>query len=118
MAGIFVNSRYKADDGRVFRIKIQPETALLSFGSSQNAPTVNAVSEPERLVIKRDVSEFGLKVRKISVKWVAGIPSGYKATSILYIPILTPELFLAIQSEQQGSYLGGTVEVISKIRER
>ena len=118
MAGVFVSSKYKADNGDVYRVKIQPETALLAFGSAQNAPTVNAVNQQKPLRLRKTVKENGLTSRKIGVRWVANVPATYKPSTVLYVPILTPELFLAIQLDQQASYLGGTVTVVSKLVER
>lgn len=118
MAGIFVRSRYKTDDGKIFRCRIQPETALLAFGSQQNAPPVGNPTEKKELRLRKSVRETGITSRKIAVRWVSDIPSGYKPGSILYIPVLTPEIFSAIQLDQQGTYLAGTIVVISKLGER
>lgn len=118
MAGVFISSKYKADNGDVYRVKIQPETALLAFGSAQNASTVNPVNQPRQLRIRKTVKETGLTSRKIGVKWVSSVPATYKQATILYIPILTPELFAAIQLDQQATYLGGIVTVVSKLSER
>lgn len=118
MAGVFIASKYKADNGDVYRIKIQPETALLAFGSAQNAPTVNAVNQQKQLRVRKSVKENGLTTRKVGVRWVTNPPATYKPSAILYVPILTPELFLAIQLDQQATYLGGTVIVVSKLIER
>jgi len=118
MAGNFVNSKYKANDGRIFRVRIQPETSLLAFGSQQNAPPVGAVTEKERLPIWKDVKEVGLKTRKIYIKWNAQAPTGYSLSNSLYVVILTPEIWDAIELDQVGTYLGQTFTVVSKIRER
>lgn len=118
MAGRFIRSKYKANNGDVYRVVIQPETALLSFGSVQNAPTVNNVTEKVPLRIKKPLLEKGVKARKMGIKWSEDPPTGYSQDTILYIPILTPELFAAIQLDQLGTYLGKPFLVLSLIPER
>lgn len=118
MAGKLINSKYKTDDDRIFQIRTAPATALLAFGSQQNAPPVGGVTEPEPTVLRRDVSERGLKTRKVILVWTDVVPPGYSPTGRLPVPILTPEIFAAIQLDQECLYRGFQAKVVSKQRER
>lgn len=118
MAGKLKLSRYKDDLGNVYPIRVSPATELLAFGTQQNAPTVDPITEKSLLVIRRDASEFGLKTRKIAVRWVNDVPVGYVNTTTLYIPILTKLIFDAITIGQIATYRGEPVQVVSLISER
>lgn len=113
-----ITSKYKTDGGQVFPILINPQTELLNFGSVANAPTVLEPTTDASLAIRKDVRENGITSRKIYVVWKGEPPLGYAGGRGFYIPILTPELFLAISQGQTGQYIGTDIVVRRKIRER
>lgn len=111
-------SKYKTDGGQVFPVLINPQTELLSFGSETNAPTSLGLTTEASLAIRKDVAENGITSRKIYVVWKDEPPLGYASGRGFYIPILTPELFLAIRQGQEGQYIGTAIVVRRKLRER
>jgi len=113
-----VYSKYKTDGGQVFPVLIAPRTIQLAFGSTINSATESSLSTDVTLKIRRDVSEFGITSRKVLLRWAEEAPFGYNQSAAIYVPILTPELFAAIERGQGGVYVGKAVVVAKKIRER
>lgn len=111
-------SKYKTDGGQVFPVSIAKRTEDLSFGTTTNSPTALGYTTEATFKIRKDVSEFGITSRKVIVKWTGAVPPGYSSAAKLYIPVLTPELFAAIQKGQEGVYLGLPIQVLKKIKER
>jgi len=113
-----VYSKYKTDGGQIFPVLIAPRTLQLAFGSATNAATESDPTTDTTLKIRRDVSEFGITSRKVLLRWAEEAPFGYNQSAAIYVPILTPELFTAIQRGQTGIYVGKAVVVAKKIKER
>lgn len=111
-------SKYKTDGGQVFPVLIAPRTLGLSFGSTTNSATNLDLTTEVTLKVRRDVSEFGITTRKVRLRWTGDVPEGYALGAFLYVVILTPELFTAIQQGQTGTYLGENVVVAKKVKER
>lgn len=113
-----IYSKYKTDGGQIFPVVIAPRTQQLAFGSTTNSPTESAPTTDVTLKIRRDVSEFGVTSRKVLLRWAEEAPFGYNQSAAIYVPILTPELFTAIERGQGGVYVGKAVVVAKKIKER
>lgn len=111
-------SKYKTDGGQIFPVLINPQTELLGFGSQTNSPTALEPTTDVSLAIRKDVGENGITSRKIYVIWATEPPLGYAKGRGFYIPILTPELFLAIKKGQVGEYIGTAIVVRQKLPER
>lgn len=118
-AGAFSRSKYEADNGDVYAVRVQPETLAATFGGTANAAPSGAVDQQVSARVGGGNRQIGIKTRAVSVAWTGGAPTGYKADEILRIPILTKDLYDAITTNSTtGSYLGGTVQVVGKLPER
>ena len=112
-AGAFINSLYENDEGEVSPIRIQPETLLFSLGTETNEAATGPATSRQFVKISKSNREYGLRPRKIVVKFTGAVPTGYKADQTYAIPALTPAIFAAAIPTATGTYLGEAVEVVS-----
>lgn len=115
-AGKFTNSKYEADNGDIYGIRVMPATLLANVGSVNAAPA-GAVDQQSSARVGGGRREFGVKARYASIKFTETVPDGYAADQILRIPILTPAVFNAIAKNQVGTYRGVAIQVIGKTGE-
>lgn len=114
-AGAFEISKYQDNTGtRVYAIRVQPETLAATFGSAVNDPTADEVTEPIFAQVSRANGGYGVRPRKVTIRFTTTLPSGYKADGTYSIPILTSALWDAITPASAGVYLGQPCIVISK----
>lgn len=115
-AGSFVLTRYEADSGTVYPIRVQPETLSANIGGANAAPAGTADAD----VFARTGGgnrRYALKARSVSVKFTGALPTGYAAGQTLRIPILTPALWNSITVGDTGTYLGSDIQVVGRLRE-
>ena len=118
MSGPFaLGARYEADDGTVYRIRVQPETLAANIGGT-NSSAAGQVDGTGTVRVGGGNRRFGIKARAVSVRFTADPPEGYDGGEILRIPILTPDRYDTISLGSTGSYLGAAVEVVGKSPER
>jgi hypothetical protein len=115
--GVFKTSKYETDNDTIIPIKIQPETESLTFASTANTPpSGDAVSAYGSARVGGGENQIGIRARNVTLKWVSTVPTGYKATGLIRLPILTKALHAALAAGNQGTYtLNGTaydVEVV------
>lgn len=98
-AGAFIISRYAAQYGtgtQIHPIKIQPETQTLSVTiggtATANLPPAGAVNNPISAIVSGSKRGRGLVPRTISFRFSGTPPAGYRAGSILTLPMLTSAL--------------------------
>ena len=116
-AGVFVNSRYEADNGEIHPCRVQPETVAANIGSANSAPA-GAVTIPFKARSSGGRRAYGLKMRAVSVRFTAALPDGYAANQILRIPVLSKSVYDAVvANETTGTYLGASIIVVGKLRE-
>lgn len=116
-AGAFTQTTYELNNGDVCAIRVQPETLAANIGAANAAPTA-ARTLPVTAKVSKGNRGFGIKPRTVALKFTTGAPAGYKADSIITIPILQAANWDAINDGDTGSYLGGTVQVVYKSPER
>lgn len=118
-AGAFENSKYEADDGEIYPIRIQPETLALTLGSTANAAPTGAVTGKIRARVGGGRRKYGVHARTVTVRFTGTLPAGYKPGSTITLPILKPALYNAIVGgATTGTYLSQAVEVVYKTAEK
>lgn len=116
-AGAFIKSKYAADNGDVYRIRIQPETAALVLNAVTNTAPAGAVDQEITARARGSRRKFGVTARKVSLEFTGALPDGYEGDPV-EVPILTKTVFDGITTGQTGTYLGSPVAVISKTNEQ
>ena len=116
-AGSFLSTRYEADSGTIYRIRVQPETVAASIGGANTAPA-GAIDGESSARVGGGNRKIGVKARSVTVRWTGTPPTGYAENQLLRVPILTPARYSAIALGSTGTYLGIAVEVVGKNPER
>ena len=118
-AGNFVNSKYEADDGTIYPIRVQPETLTLSLASTANAAPAGTVDGKVRARSSGGRRRYGVHARTVAIRFTATPPTGYAENSVITLPILKPALYNAITAgATTGTYLSTAVEVVYKTAEK
>lgn len=115
--GEFTKTKYEDRNGRIYNIKVQPETLAFTDGTLTNAATANAVDQPISAYARGSRRRNGVTARKVAVEFTGALPDGYSGDPVS-IPILQPALFDAVSPGSTGTYLGSPVRVISKTGEQ
>jgi hypothetical protein len=111
-SGAFTLSKYEANDGTIYAVKIQPETLDLSLGSANAAPT-GPIDGPVLAKVSKTKRAYGVGCRKVSFKFTAETPpAGYSKGQVLSLPVLKPTLWNTLKTGVTGTYLGGAVVVV------
>lgn len=116
-AGLFTYSRYEANAGGIYRIRIQPETASANIGGA-NAPPSGTINQQGTVRVTGGNRQFGIKARSVTVKFTGTPPTGYASNQLYRIPILTEALWDGLNLGDTGTYLGVACEVVGKSPER
>jgi len=117
-AGAFERSKYEANNGDIYGIRVQPETLAATFGGTANDAPAGAVDQETSARVGGGNRQIGIKARAVSAVWTSTAPTGYKADEPIRIPVLTPDLFDAITPNSTGNYLGQGITIIGKLPER
>lgn len=120
-AGAFIRSRYQLDTGNgggVCRIEVQPETELLTDGTTVNDAPTDPITIPITATVSKGNGANGIKPRSVTIAWDAGqAPADYTGDPVR-VPVLTEAAFAAYQLGTQVTYLGGTGEIVGRNPER
>lgn len=114
-AGRFVRSKYEADSGNIYNIRVQPETI-----GTFNAPPAG-VSDQETSANAVNRKGNGMFARGISIEWQGeppAAPAGYDPRGNIRIPILTPSVYQNLNVGDTINYLGLPATVVGLIPER
>lgn len=117
-AGQFASSKYQADSGNIYSIRVQPETLLATIGGTANAAPAGAVDQEVSAKVSKGNRGIGMKPRAVTFRWTGAAPDDYNPQGLVTIPILTQALYNAIVKDAAVSYLGATGAVVSKSPER
>lgn len=122
-AGAFVRSKYQMTfpENVVVPIRVQPETLTLTIGNTANtAPGTDVTSGWPSAQVSGGRRGLGIYARTASFVITGTPPAGYKAGSVLTLPILNRALAALIDIGVQGTYeIGGqarAIEFIGKVR--
>jgi hypothetical protein len=114
-SGQFVRTGYESDSGKVYSIKVQPET-LTSWNTG--TPT-NPTEETSAHATNR--KGVGMFARQVSLKWSGNPPvppNNYFPYGTIRVPVLTKADFQALGLGQSVQYLGASAIVTGFIPER
>lgn len=116
-AGAFLLTRYESDQGTIHEIKVQPETVAATFDGTANAATTDDVDSVFAAEVSRGARAYGLRPRKVRVKFGATPPDGYQPFTTISLPILQQSVFDAIAPDDPVVYAGATGTAGRKIAE-
>jgi len=115
--GAFTLTRYEANDGKIFPIRVQPETLTATIGGVANAAPTTAIGSGLPSALARGGRRvIGVKARKITASF-ATPPAGYKSGGLLQIPVLTEALWDAAVLGDVVVYNTATGQVVGKSQE-
>lgn len=118
-AGQFERTKYEADNGDIYPIRVQPETLAATFGGTANAAPTGAVDQQGLARVSGGNRRIGIKARSVTIAFTGTPPTGYEPNQLLRVPILTLDLYNAINpNSTTGSYLGVNVIVVGKNAQR
>lgn len=116
-AGAFTETKYQAEDGYVYPIRVQPETVSLTIGGKANDAPAGSIAPAAGFVrVSGGKRTYGITPRKIAIRFTGALPSGYKAGTIYRIPVLDPANYASYISPklQTGTYLSQPILVVGK----
>lgn len=118
-AGAFESGKYEANNGNIYAVRVQPETKALTLAETANAYPSGAVDQKGRFPLNLGGKRRKpFSARSVSIRFTATPPTGYKANSIIRLPIFTQTLYdLITANSTTGTYLGVAVEVVGKSAE-
>jgi hypothetical protein len=106
---------YQSDAGDIYTVRVQPETLALTIGASSNNSATGPATVEGSARVQMGNREFGVKCRRVTLRWTGAVPTGYYENQILSVPCLTSAFYNAVTKGATGTYLGQPVEVVSKI---
>ncbi len=114
-AGAFIRSRYQANNDEVHPIRIQPETETLIIQGLPNEPPAVLPTQKIYAKVSGGKREFCLTPRSVTIVFNdIDPPGGYLDNSPIKLPILTQTVWDQILPGATGTYLGKTIEVVSR----
>lgn len=117
-AGAFTSSKYEANSGNVYKIKVQPETITATIATVANAAPTGAIDQEVSATASSGRRSVGMNARTVALAFTGTIPTGYKGTPVR-IPVLTQATFAAWTAtpDLTGTYLGSDVRVVGSSTE-
>lgn len=116
-SGKFLSSKYAADSGNIYALRVQPETLTATFNAVVNAAPVGAVDQEVSAKVSKGNRGFGIKPRTVTIRWEAA-PTDYDPNTLQRIPVPTKSVWDGIRKDQAVTYADGTGKVVSKSPER
>lgn len=113
--GVFSRTFYEANNGDIYRIRIQPETAQAVIGGTANSAPAGPATVGISAKVSKSRNEIGLGARKVSI-FTANPPANY-AGNTAQIAVLTPALYDGLNGGESVTYLGATWEVVGFLPE-
>lgn len=86
----FTNSKYQADSGDIFKIRLDDDTLAVA-----GTPPTGAETTPLYVKVSKTNREFGLRPRLGVYVFVETAPSGRELKVYKRVPFLTPAAFAA-----------------------
>lgn len=108
-AGKFIFSKYEStmDEGGIYRIRIQPQSALAAVGEELNSPPSGGINRTTTARVRSTNRQFGLGARLLYLKLALGAdpPADYDLASVTAIPALTEAFYKLAIIAREISYL-------------
>lgn len=112
-AGAFVLSKYQRNDGEIHPIRVQPETLGLVVDGNNNDAPAGASTRRTLALIGKANGGYGVRPRKINVRFTGTVPTDYKVDQTYCIPAMQEAIWNAAITGATGTYLGQAIEVVS-----
>ena len=112
-AGPFTTTFYETDNGTILRARVQPETLAAAFNVAPTGPA----TAPGSVNISGGRRTNGVSARKLRLRWEGTPPTGYLATGIVTVAVLSPTAYNGIELGDTVVYRGAHAEVIGKTPE-
>jgi hypothetical protein len=117
-AGVFEKGKYEANDGKVWPVRVQPETKAFTDGTNANVYAVGSITQGiGRLGLRKGSKQLGLHPRTVSFVFTGTPPTGYKAGARQILPVFTQAAWDAYLDGNTGTYLGAPIEIVGKFPE-
>jgi len=103
MPGVFSDSKYEANNGDIYALRIQPETLTLTLGSATNTAPTAAIDQPISAKVSGGRRGYGVHCRTVTIRLTAD-KDGYKSGAVLRLPWLKASTFDALTPKATGTY--------------
>ncbi len=121
-AGSFSLSGYTADDGKVYPIRHQPESAQATLAGNENAAAAasSIQSGLPSAIVGKGRRQSGLHVRGVRLRFTGALPNDtYKENGTTFIPVFSKTVYDAIPARGgTGTYLSVPVAIVGKVPEK
>lgn len=116
-AGAFETGVYGSDALAGHNIKAQLESkALVIEGTANDYPAI-AVTSVFWVKASQKKNSYGLRPRKLRIKWGSTPPGTYLPNQSLEVVIYDPALWATTTRGMTGTYLGAAIVVTGKVKE-
>lgn len=116
-AGAFDVGFYEADSGDIHNMRYQPETAVFSIGGSPNTLPAGPATSIFWAKVSKGKSEYGLRPRKVRIKWTGNPPDDYDDCQTLEIVVFSLSVYNSATIGSPVTYLGTPGKLIGKVPE-
>lgn len=116
-AGTFTTSKYEDANGRIYSIRVQPETLGLTLNSVVNDAPAGNVDQPVFARARGSRRAYGVTARKVTIRFTGTPPTGYSGDDVS-VPVLQQSVFNGYSVGQTGTYLAAPCEFLSKTGEQ
>lgn len=114
-SGNFVIRFYEADSGEIHALTQQPESATLSIGGNPNNVIAGPATSPFFAKASRGAKEYGLRPRKIRIRFQAGEePAGYANCGVLEVVVYEKSQYDSMIIGGTGVYLGQACTMVGR----
>lgn len=116
--GEFINTFYEDNAGRIYNVRLQDTTLLLTDGTTANSPPAGPADQAITANATGSKRRNGVRCRQVAVKWTGTPPTGYLARETLYIPVMTQAAFNEYTTGTTMDYLGAACRVVGSSGEQ
>jgi hypothetical protein len=117
MPGVFSDSKYEANSGDIYAVRVQPETLTLALGTATNTAPTATIDQQITAKVSGSRRGYGVHVRKVTVRLTAA-KTGYKENATLTFPWLQQDTWEALPAKATGTYDGTAVVLVGKTSEK
>jgi hypothetical protein len=115
-SGAFTLAGYSTDNGDIVGIRVQPETLTAVLGTANASAGATFAAGFPSAQISRGKRTIGINARTVSIRLTAAL-TGYKADSILRIPVTTQARWAGLSRGTIVTYLATAGVVVGKTPE-
>lgn len=118
-AGQFEDSKYQANNGDVYFIRVQQETLDCTIDGTANEEAAGEIDQTLRAKSNGSSKSYGMNARRVRLAFTGDVPTDYSG-GVVSIPVLRPATFEAWSATPNltGTYLGEAVRVVGFSPER